>query len=192
MPLPSTCNPSLLGYIPTSLKTYDIARQGDDNSPNDIWVATDHADSPIRAYNTAGTLTFACDLVNPVRGMAFNSAAGHDYIWVSNPSDGRIYQIDLNPTGIGEAEGATIEVLDVSPSSNPFRESVIFSVTGAVGQATIEIYDMSGRALARATVSGTFAWDGLTEGGATAPSGVYFARVRDSSGQEAYLALTRL
>ena len=192
VPLGTTSNPALMGYVPTSLTTFDIARQGDDNSFNDIWVATDHADSPIRAYNTAGTLTYACDLVSPVRGMAYNYADEHDYVWVSNPESSMIYQIDISPTGIGESGTPGMEPLSVTPSRNPFDDTVALVATGTTGTGTIEVFDMTGRILVRSVFEGEFEWHGTTDDGDRVPAGVYMIRVADPSGDQIFLTLTRL
>lgn len=183
-----------MGYVPTSLLTYDIAYQDEafDRSFNDIWVATDHADSPIRSYNMAGTLTYACDLVEYVKGIAYSYEFDNHFIWVSNPSNDMIYKIALTTTGVGDEGGPAVEALAVSTSSNPFSASVTFTATGLTGEATIEIYDMMGRAVTESTFSGSFTWDGRASTGEEVPSGVYLTKVSDPSGQSAFLTVSRL
>ncbi len=187
LPLIASVNPVIGGTItPTSLQTFDCARESIDNgfSTNDLWVATDHPDSPIRAYNPAGALTYACNLVEDVRGMAFSTAGGHRFIWVSNPVDNMIYQIDLDyGTGVEGGPGGDAPTLDAS--ANPFHGSVTFTGTGFGEGATIEVFDMSGRSLVDSPFGGSYTW------ASSAPAGVYLVRVRDAEGSEERLSVVR-
>jgi hypothetical protein len=168
--------------------TYDIARESTDNgnSSGDIWVACDHPDSPIRAYNPAGVLTYACNLVPDVKGIACSSAGGHRYVWVSNPTDNRIYQIDLDyGTGIGEG-GDTSTPLVLNASSNPFQGSVTISAQGFASDASIDVFGLDGRVVTSSPFQGAWTWDG-----SGSPAGVYVVRVHDSTGAQASLSVVR-
>lgn len=186
LPLASTTPPSILGQITMTYLTHDIAREGSDNgnSSGDIWLACDHPDSPIRAYNPAGTLTYACDLVEDVKGIACSSEGGHRYVWVSNPTDNKIYQIDLDyGLGVegGEGPGAA---LVLTASSNPFQESVTISAQGFSSDASIEVFGLDGRLVAGSPFQGAWTWDG-----SGSPAGVYMVRVHDSTGAQASLSI---
>jgi len=187
LPLASTVPPTALGTISMTYLTYDIAREGTDNGNSgtgDIWVACDHPDSPIRAYNPNGVLTFASDLVEDVKGIACSSTGGHRYVWVSNPTDNTIYQIDLD-YGLGvEGGGDAGAPLVLRASSNPFQGSVTISAAGFTADASIEVFGLDGRLVTSSAFQGAFTWDG-----SNAPSGVYMARVHDSTGAEAHLSL---
>lgn len=170
------------------LLTYDIAYQGAANdplAPGDIWVATT-GDSPISCYQImSGTKVYSTNVVSAARGLAFSSESGSDYLWASNPNDGKIYQICLNPTGI-EGGGGEAAAFTLGASSNPFPGSVV--ITGSEpAQGLIEIFDMRGAVVLQSAFDGSFTWDG--EG---SPSGVYLARVRTAAGQTASLSLVRL
>ncbi len=187
LPLPSTIQPTQTGSLPTGLVTYDIAREGtNNNSTGDIWVATNQADSPIRAYNSVGTLTYACDLVPSVRGMAFSTSGGHRYLWVSNPSDNTIYQIDLD-YGLGVEEGEGGSAVGLTVSENPFGGMTTLVGTGFSPGATLELFDLSGRRIIEAPFQEIF-----NLSGAGIPSGIYVARVTDPTGAMASLSVTKL
>jgi hypothetical protein len=194
LPTGTTEDPEEGGYVQTSLTTFDIAREGDANSgPGDIWVASDHADSPIRSYNMAGTLTCALDLVPIVRGMAFSSSGGHRYVWASNPLNSTIYQIDLDAgTGVGEATTEPVIPGTVTVSENPFVESVSIIGSGFGSDAVIEIFDVYGRRIRESGFPGSFAWNGSDDQGAAVSPGVYYIRVHDASGRETRLSVVRL
>ena len=196
LPTSSTEDPEEGGYVQTSLITWDIAREGDANGKSatgDLWVATDHVDSPIRAYSTSGTLTHASDILPDARGMAFSSSGGHRYLWVSNPQDNRIYQIDLDgTTGVGESSIETIHQGKISAGTNPFYGSVAISGNGFNSDAVIEIFDVSGHAVAEDTFNGSYIWNGCGQGGVPVPHGVYYARVHDSSGRQSLVSLVKL
>jgi hypothetical protein len=159
---------------------------------NDIWVATDQTDSPIRAYNPIGTLTYACDAVEHVRGLAFSFESGHRYLWASNPVDGMIHQIDLDPTGIGGGVGGGIGGPGMEASSNPVVGGVTFTGSGFGSNAVIEVYNIAGNLLLSESFDGSFTWQRSDGHGGTVPAGVYLIVAHDGSGASASLAITCL
>jgi len=190
LPLGTTCNPELMGYVQAGLGTYDIAFEYSETmSLNDIWVATDQPDSPIRAYDPSGTLSFASDLVSCPRGMAFSLESGHRMLWVSDPLTETIYQIDLDPTGIGGGSPQPAEGPVLSLGSNPVAGTAFFTGAGFPGDAVLEVWSLSGRLMLREPFGGSLAW---TPAAGEAPAGVYVAVVRDDTGAAASVRFTRL
>lgn len=151
---------------------YDI-----DYSGGLIWAACDGADSPVKAYSTAGVLT---DMIpgsvveNAARGVAFETEG---IVWVSNPETDKIYRIDLT-LGVGGEEGGAAPS-SLRASENPFSSSVVISGTGFGDGATIDIFDASGRIVDSAPFSGCFTWTGQGS-----PAGAYLVRVSDGSSLE--------
>lgn len=196
-PLPMSGNedPSEGGSLPSGLGTFDIARQGDPNSrvtPGDLWAATDHPDSPIRAYNPSGVLTYASDVLDDCRGMAFGPLGGTDYLWVSHPGEGSIYQLAVPETGVAGSGRARAGQMPLTASSNPFRGSVTLSWSGDCRGAVLEVFDLSGRRVFAAPFDGSADWSGAAAAGRPLPAGVYVARVRNHMGETAAIRLTRL
>lgn len=196
-PLPMSGNedPGENGSLPSDLGTFDIARQGDPNSrptPGDLWAATDDPDSPIRAYNPSGVLTYASDVLDDCRGMAFGPLGGTDYLWVSHPQEGKIYQLSMPETGVAGGRRAQLGHMSLTASANPFRGSVTISCGGSCSEAVLEVFDLSGRRVFAAPFGGSLAWSGATAAGRPLPAGVYVARVRNQMGETAVLRLTRL
>lgn len=77
----------------------------------------------------------------------------------------------------GVAEGTTpIPPRTLSASSNPFMELVAITAEG-FSDGTLQIFDVSGRAVVECPFSGNFSWDG-----SGASRGTYFVRVTDSNG----------
>ena len=189
LPMPdSAFSPVYLSLPYGTFTSYDIAYEGYFNlsGTGDIWLATNQADSPIRAYNTAGSLTYATNIIPTARGLAFYNVGSQRYLWASCPSDGKIYLIALDLTGIEEGEGGAVET-GLSSSANPFLESVTFTGTGFAPGARIEIFDICGRSVIESDFEGTFSW-----GGASVPSGVYYVRVTDPSGACQRLSIAKL
>lgn len=138
-----------------------------------FWIARDNPDSPVIAYNTGGTVTayLETSVISAAMGLAVDNSG---YIWVSNPDDDRIYQIDIT-TGTAEESSSPVAPASLSVSGTPFTTSV--TVTGSgFGQASIRIFDISGRTLITAPFNGTYIWDA-----SSASPGMYFARVSDGS-----------
>lgn len=195
LPMGTTEAPSTGATIPYGLGTYDIAREGDANgttSTGEMWIATDDPDSPIRAYSTTGTLTYATNVITAARGMAYSSDGGHRYLWASNPLDGKIYQIELDYTGIGEGSSGSIQPLSLCVSGNPFNGSTIISGTGFSDSALIEIFDINGRIVLESGFTASYTWNGSALDGSSVPSGVYFVRVSDDLGMNAQTSVTRI
>ncbi len=196
-PLPMSGNedPSEGGTLPVDLGTFDIARQGDPNyrpTVGDLWAATDHSDSPIRAYNPSGVLTYASDVLDGCRGMAFGPLEGTDYLWASNPLDGMIYQLSLPPTGVAGQVDEPLREFSLWAWPNPFEASVTFSGSGDLSGAVLEVYDLSGRTVYSAPFEGSLSWSGRSSEGDRVPAGVYMVLIREDSGASAALRLTRL
>lgn len=78
-----------------------------------------------------------------------------------------------------------LPVLSIGPAApNPFagRTAIAFSVPGVGFVWHAEVYDLNGRVVRKLEVPaghrrGSLVWDGRTESGATASSGVYFVRL---------------
>lgn len=196
-PLPMSGNedPAEGGTLPAGLGTYDIARQGDPNyrpTVGDLWTATDHADSPIRAYNPDGELTYASDVLDDCRGMAFGPLGGTDYLWVSNSLDGTIYQLSLPTTEVAGRVDQPVTEHSLRAWPNPFEAGVTFTGSGDFNGAVLEVYDLSGRTVYSAPFEGSLTWTGRSGEGEMVPAGVYVARLRGPSGESVSLRLTRL
>lgn len=79
-------------------------------------------------------------------------------------------------------------ISDTGVYPNPFNPSTEISYTiERPGRATVEIYDCAGRLVRRLVDSHheagphRISWDGMSDGGDQAPSGVYFCRIRSTS-----------
>ena len=196
-PLPLTdATISFATYINqiNSVDIYDIAYDGDANGDDEIWAATDDTDSPVKCYASTGysTMAFPSSLISAARGIAFYSEGALDFVWVSNPDDGKIYLVSFDPTGIeGGSHPAPGEIV-LSASMNPFCESVTISAIGISENAIVEIYDVTGRSILRNPFNGTFDWNGNGSDGACVPGGYYCIRVLDSDGSAASLSIVKL
>ena len=163
---------------------YDIGYSG-----GEIWYACDDADSPIKAFNTAGALTdYIWNSVVPAaHGLCFED---DQFLWASNMYTDELYRIDLTPTGI---EGGEIQAsLSLIPSVNPFSSSVTIAGTGFSEAAVLEIFDIMGRKVYTASFSGSHTWGGIDMNGNQVPSGTYTALVHDGISAGATLRLLRL
>ncbi len=144
---------------------YDCAWYADQ-----IWVANDGGDSPVKAYDTSGAL------VNNIPGsLVDNAAHGVDfdsdgYLWVANNVSDKIYKLDLSQ---GTGEGPSV-VSGLTASSNPFMSSTVIAGEGFGPGASIEIFDLIGRRVLSAGFDGSYCWDGES-----VPAGTYMARVSD-------------
>ncbi|MBN2607762.1 MAG: T9SS type A sorting domain-containing protein [Candidatus Fermentibacteraceae bacterium] len=139
-----------------------------------IWIARDNADSPILAFNTSGMM------VGCVEGATVSAAAGltvdsSGYLWASNPDDDTIYQLDVS-TGIEEGSSAPVN-RGITVDRNPFASSVIITAEGFSSDASIEVFDLTGRRVRADRFSGVYTWNAVNM-----PSGVYFAVVSDEAG----------
>ncbi len=163
---------------------YDIGYSG-----GEIWYACDDADSPIKAFNTAGALTdYIWNTVVPAaHGLCFED---DQFLWASNMYTDELYRIDLTPTGI---EGGEIQAsLSLVSSVNPFSSSVTIEGTGFSDAAVLEIFDIMGRKIYTASFSGSHSWCGIDINGNSVPSGTYTAFVHDGISAGATLRLLRL
>ena len=93
-------------------------------------------------------------------------------------------------TGIEEGSTGTLQGLQLAaPSPNPFAAAASFSYSlASAGQASLEVYDVSGR-LVRTLTSGEQAagthsvvWQGVDGSGALVPNGMYIARLSSADG----------
>lgn len=180
--------------LPALISHYDIAYEGGD-STGDIWVATDAADSPVKAYNTSNLLVSyipEADLPAGIlpRGLCFDTDG---YLWVSDDNVDKIYKIDIT-TGIAEEGGLPVEQADLTVSANPFYGSVSISVIGASEPVDLTIYDLSGRTILRTELApcASFKWDGGTASGETTPVGTYLIHAVNHAGQEMRTLVTKL
>ncbi len=136
-------------------------------------MARDNSDSPILAYNSGGTLVghISGSLVSEARGLAIDSS-GH--LWVSNPGNETIYQIDLS-TGFSEEGSIPEQPRMLSADRNPVTASVVITGTGFSG-ASLEIFDVFGRRLESSPFTGTYLWNA-----SGVAHGIYFVRVSDAN-----------
>jgi len=179
--------------LPALTSHFDIAYEGG-NGSGDIWVASDAADSPIKAYNTSGQLVNyipEADLPagTQCRGLCFDTDG---YLWVSDDNAEKIYKLDIT-TGIEESV-IPQEQPGLAVSDNPFSGSVNISVTGIPGSVDLAIYDLSGRTILRSgfSASASFTWDGRTTSGETAPTGTYLIHATSGTGQTLRMLVTKL
>lgn len=179
--------------LPALSSHYDCAYEGG-NGSGDIWVASDAADSPIKAYNTSGQLVNyipEADLPagTQCRGLCFDTDG---YLWVSDDNAEKIYKLDIT-TGIEESV-IPQEQPGLAVSGNPFSGSISISVTGIPGSVDLAIYDLSGRTILRSgfSASASFTWDGRTTSGETAPTGTYLIHATSGTGQALRMLVTKL
>src|SRR6267378_3404826 len=165
-------------------------------------------------YNAAGivasikpdqgtlTITAAQSAVVPVTGLCSESSESYGGQCISHvslsPGQTVTYSVTTtrSPQGSGvlSASSAAPEErgVAVSASPNPFNPATTVSfTTKRAGHVTARIYDVSGhlvRTLADRTLEGglhTLPWNGSTENGSRAASGVYFVKLRAPDGKAA-------
>lgn len=149
-----------------------------------VWVACDGDDSPVKVYDSSGTLVdFIPGIMvgGEARGVAFESS---DIVWISNPETDMIYRIEI---GVGlEEEGVQSASALLRADGNPFSASVEILGTGFGTEAVIVVFDTGGRLLESSDFEGRCVLDG-----SGLPSGAYLVRVSDGV-SSASLRLTRL
>src|SRR5213075_1182375 len=115
--------------------------------------------------------------------ITVNNLAAGSYIWkVLAYTVTKVACIAI-PTAVGESRGAAFALSQNTP--NPFRAtSAIHFTLPAAGHVRLEIFDVAGR-LVRTLVDGDMrpgayqrVWNGTTQAGTQAPSGIYFYRLR--------------
>lgn len=142
-----------------------------------MWVASDNASIPARAYNRSGVVVDHIDpiLVSAARGVAFDTDG---YLWLSNMDTDKIYKIDLTE---GIETNDPDNSLNITVSSNPFLSSVIITGEGFSGNSEITIFDIQGHLILQDSFDGSYSWDGSSNT-TPVPSGTYFAVVIDNNG----------
>jgi len=127
------------------------------------------------------------------------TASGADSCQVTVQSDGGTQVVPVRyqiVTAVGD--GALPRALSVAePAPNPFNPRVVISFgLPRAASVNVAVYDLDGRrvrTLAHATplAAGfhTLVWDGTTDRGSAAPSGVYFFRVRGAGEQRTVRAV---
>jgi len=159
------------------LSSYDCAWNN-----NQVWVACDGADSPVKAYSTSGAL------VDMIPGSIIGgSATGLDFdatglLWVANRDTDKIYCVDLTQ-GAGEGPAAPA---GLTTSCNPFMSSTVISGTGFSAGARIDVFDIAGRRVVSSPFDGSFVL-----GDDRIPAGTYAVVVSDGEASET-LRLVRL
>lgn len=95
------------------------------------------------------------------------------YLWASDNTNGKIYKIDPDGTGIGE--GCVQGIMDAAVilSPNPFIGSLIITGTGFGPVVDITIFDSSGRIVRTECTNGSLTWTGADDSGVLLPNGVY-------------------
>ena len=166
---------------------HDMALESFD-STGDVWIANDNGTSPIRVYNSSGSMIggIPASIVPDACGLAFESA---QYLWVSDPTNQLIYKVDLTTGFEGEAGAPVERLLDVS--SNPFYGSLVITAAG-FSDATLEIFDVTGRRVYSSGITGSLTWNGCGSDGAEVPAGTYLIRVSDTAGPPLTGSVVRL
>jgi len=163
-------------------------------------------------YNAAGivasikpdqgtlTITASQSAVVPVTGLCTASSETYGGQCVSHVSLSAGQTVTYSIATAGSPQAARIlsasspadRGITLSASPNPFNPSTTISFTTTrAGHVTAKIYDVSGhlvRTLADRTLEGglhTLPWNGSTENGARAASGVYFVKLRAPDGKAA-------
>lgn len=123
------------------------------------------------------------NIVQVESGQWFSSCAlGVSGDWVMYA----VYRACVGALGVGETKVAALQPATLMPARpNPFtREMRTEFVLARAGVATVAVYDAAGRRVAR-LADGHFEagahhvrWDGFTEAGTRAPSGLYFVELR--------------
>ncbi len=152
-----------------------------------VWVASDNASIPAKAYNRSGVVVdyIDSDMVSSARGVAIDPEG---YLWLSNMEMDLIYKIDLTE-GIGSSDPDN--PLNITVSSNPFLSSVVITGEGFAGNSEITIFDIQGHLIVQDSFDGSYAWDGSSNT-TPVPCGTYFAVVIDNNGNSATVKLLRL
>jgi len=142
------------------------------------------------------TLTDFMDVLSNLAGIYIYTE------WNTGADDTNVDNIALpigGPTGVGgstpSARGLIMQPAFPNPSG---ASSAIAFTLGEPGRVTVSVFDVRGQRIktlaAGRFVSGlaTFAWDGHTDAGEAAPSGIYFARVMTASGEVATQKIVRV
>lgn len=168
------------GVDDADLHHYNVYRSYDPNfSPGSITLLSDAA------------LTSYFEVRVPQGHWWFRVTAVDIHGNESSPSNvaGMLSLVAVDPNGLP----ATLAVRSATPNPfNPITE-IRCDLPGD-GNVTLDVYDLSGRAVRRlvdgARAAGTFAatWDGRDDRGRQVPSGIYFARLA-SGGTESVLKL---
>jgi hypothetical protein len=119
--------------------------------------------------------------------LATDTSVAYDGFYV----DDFKVRVTTEDSGTTAADDLPQLAVDVRAFPNPFNPATTLAFTSPRdGRVTVAVYDLQGR-LVRTLVSGAFAagehqvrWDGLTDGGRRAGSGVYMARI-DAAGDRA-------
>jgi hypothetical protein len=147
-----------------------------------------------------GTLTITATraTVVPVTGLCTASAENYGGQCISHIALQAGQSVTLNTgaansssaaTGVTSTTAASPKLGAITASPNPFNpETAIDFTTARAGHVTARIYDVSGRAV-RTLVdkvleagSHTFRWNGSTDDGERAASGIYFLKLRSPDG----------
>lgn len=172
-----------VGYSQTKDIAVDAVTPG-----NNIWVAANNATNTLRLYNSSNQVI---DFIEPAL-VPYATGVTMDpdgYLWVADPTNDKIYKIDLS-TGVEDEASGETQGFTIRAGANPFVGAVTLFIEGTP-TATIELYDIYGRMVATGTTTGHWVWDGSMNG-TTAPSGNYLAMVRSEAGTVQTLNLIKL
>ena len=102
-------------------------------------------------------------------------------------------QVMIHFSSMGVEEGQEGEPLALSATPNPFADRVSISLVGSSEEASVRIYDLSGRVIRKLLrdEAGSFEWNGLDASGAEVPSGCYVVRA-SGKGTAVQLRLIKL
>ena len=138
--------------------------------------------------HTASTLTIVWYLGAVSGSAAQNWQGGGDESWAI---DNVRVDVTSDPTGIGDAPfPRSLTLLPNAP--NPFSGVTTLQIGSTVaGEASIEVFDVSGRRVRAERVPLAagwqgLAWNGLDDDGKPLPSGVYFYRIHANGQTQAH------
>ncbi|OQC70143.1 MAG: flagellar basal body rod modification protein [candidate division Hyd24-12 bacterium ADurb.Bin004] len=145
------------------------------NEPGDLWFVTHWPD--------AKSLAIGGDNDDPIDGRSWwhNASSG----WTNYTSADWSFRLTLEPSFGMEGGETPLRFSLGIPRPNPMRSrtSISVSVPTAGGAARLAVYDLAGRCVNvlndGALTPGVheFEWNGLTQDGSAAPSGLYFVRL---------------
>lgn len=183
-------------FVPTGDNVWSITSIDDVNedgvrdviagSQDDNVYCVDGTDGGILWTQNLGALVFSVRAISDVNGSGYADViAGTQYL---NGVGGQMFCLEGNgvivSAGEPDATPSPLGFLGVAP--NPLRGPGVFRFEGAVGEAAVEIFDVSGRLVRRLDSGGRrgvsqIRWDGRSALGADAAGGVYFYRVTASA-----------
>jgi hypothetical protein len=174
----------------------------DSVAPSYMWPMGDPSETEILLDDGSGNCSCVAIVVDRLGFKAvINSQALHELL--DGPDGTRLELVSrmLNffdiQTSLSESDETVnpVDYILLSAYPNPFNSEVRIVASSSVSGAiqTIEIYDIAGRLIRRLALAGSdVVWDGCTERGDVAASGIYFARLVVDNRHTASTKLTLL